>query len=157
MGTSGQRARKARPGFDNEVRVRLYDFFVAEGRPPVAAELAGALDATAAQVEAAYRRLAEAHVLTLAPGTPYVWMATPLSAVPTPFQVQAGDRNLFGNCIWDALGILAMLEEHGGVRTWCPDCGEPLALSVAGGAVSGDGIVHYSVPAARWWEDIGST
>ena len=155
MGASA--SPEPRPGFDNEVRIRLYDFFVAEGRPPVAAELAGPLDASGPEVEAAYRRLAEAHDLVLAPGGPYVWMANPLSAIPTRFQVQAGDRTYFGNCIWDALGILAMLDEHGGVRTWCPDCDEPLALSVAGGAVSGNGIVHYSVPAAKWWEDIGST
>jgi hypothetical protein len=36
-------------------------------------------------------------------------MAMPLSAIPTPFQVEVGGRHFFGNCIWDALGIVAML------------------------------------------------
>jgi hypothetical protein len=37
-------------------------------------------------------------------------MANPFSAVPTPFLVRSGDRSWYGNCIWDALGIPAMLQ-----------------------------------------------
>lgn len=126
-----------------------------EGRPPVPPEIAGAVGRPQADVEASLRRLAGAHVLVLAPGTPSVWMANPLSALPTPFRVEAGGRAWYGNCIWDALGVLAMLDAEGDVRTWCPDCGDPRVVSVRGGAVSGEGVVHYAVPAARWWDDIG--
>ena len=104
------------------------------------------------------RRLAADRLLVLAPGTPYVWMANPLSAIPTPFGVEAGGRSYFGNCIWDALGVLAMVGDAGTVRTWCPCCGERLAVEVAGDRlVDGEGVVHFERPAARWWEDIGAT
>jgi hypothetical protein len=146
-----------RPGFDDEVRMALYAFFAERERPPVPAELAEAVGASGPEVEAAFRRLADDHVVVLAPGTTSVWMANPLSAVPTRFQVEAGGRSYFGNCIWDALGAVAMFGGDGEVRTWCPDCDAPMALSVAGGSVRGEGIVHFSVPAAEWWEDIGST
>ncbi|MQB01677.1 MAG: hypothetical protein GEU78_15540 [Actinobacteria bacterium] len=101
-----------------------------------------------ASVEDSLRRLAEGHVLVLAPGTPYIWMANPLSALPTPFVAVTGRRSWFGNCIWDALGIVAMFGGTGTVSTWCPDCHERLAVSVEDNSLSsGEGVVHFAVPA----------
>jgi hypothetical protein len=143
-------------GVDTAVRLEVYRFFVDQGRPPVPAEIAGAIGMDEASVEDSFRRLADGHVLVLAPGTPYIWMANPLSAIPTPFSVEAAGRTWFGNCIWDALGVVAMLGGTGSVRTWCPDCQEGLAVSIDGNRLSsGEGIVHFAVPAARWWDDIG--
>src|SRR5438309_9146163 len=142
--------------FDAAVRLELYRFFVDQGRPPVPAEIAEALPSDQASVERSLHRLADAHVLVLAPGTPYIWMANPFSAIPTPFAVEAGGRTLYGNCIWDALGVVAVVGGTGTVRTWCPDCGERLAVSVeANRLAAGDGVVHFAVPAAHWWDDIG--
>jgi hypothetical protein len=141
---------------ERSVRLEVYRFFLADGRPPVPAEMAASLGASQRDVEDALHGLADAHVLVLAPGTPYIWMANPLSAVPTPFSAEVSGRTLFGNCIWDALGIVAMLGGTGTVRTWCPDCGEHLAVSVEGERLaSGEGVVHFAVPAANWWDDIG--
>jgi hypothetical protein len=141
---------------DTAVRLEVYRFFVDQGRPPVPAEIAEAVSMDQASVEDSLRRLADGHVLVLAPGTPYIWMANPLSAIPTPFSVEARGRNWFGNCIWDALGVVAMLRGTGSVRTWCPDCREGLVVSVDNNRLSsGEGIVHFAIPAAHWWDDIG--
>jgi len=141
---------------DTSVRLEVYRFFVARGRPPVPAEIADALDVDQASVEESLRRLADGHVLVLAPGTPYIWMANPLSAIPTPFSVEVAGRTLFGNCIWDSLGVVAMLGGTGIVRTWCPDCRDRLAVSIERNHLSsGEGVVHFAVPAAHWWDDIG--
>jgi hypothetical protein len=141
---------------DTAVRLEVYRFFVEEGRPPVPAEVAQALVTDQASVEESLRRLAEAHVLVLAPGTPYIWMANPLSAIPTPFQVEIGGRVFFANCMWDALGVIAMLGGTGLVATWCPDCQEQMSVMVADNRlVSRPGVVHFAVPAAHWWDDIG--
>jgi hypothetical protein len=143
---------------DAAVRREVYRFFVDQGRPPVAVEVAETLAADQASVEDSLRRLAEAHVVVLAPGSPYIWMANPLSAIPTPFRAEIGDRRYFGNCIWDALGVVAMLGGTGTVTAWCPDCDEQMSVRVAENRlVSGEGVVHYSVPAAHWWDDIGFT
>jgi hypothetical protein len=131
--------------------------FVDDGRPPSPDELAGSLGVPQIQIEGSLRRLADAHVLVLAPGTPYVWMANPFSAIPTPFRVRSGERRWWGSCIWDALGILAAVGVNGRVSTSCPDCAEPLEVAVEGDTVRGEGIAHYAIPAARWWDDIGST
>jgi len=136
--------------------VHLYERFVEDGRPPAVAETASALGLGEAEAAEAYRRLEEAHVIVLAPGTETVWMAAPLSAVPTPFRVVTERGPFFGNCIWDGLGTVAMLGRSGRVETTCPDCREPLVFDVRDGELEPvDAVVHYAVPAARWWEDIG--
>ena len=144
---------------DREVRLAIYRTIVDEGRPPTPAEVAGSLGVAAADVEDAYRRLADGRAIVLAPGTPYVWMANPFSAIPTPFEVTVGGRSYFGNCIWDALGIPACLHADATIRTFCPDCSEPISLEVRGDTLDAphDAAIHFAVPAARWWEDIGAT
>jgi hypothetical protein len=104
----------------------------------------------------AYRQLADAHVYVLEPGDPSrLRMANPFSAVPTSFRVTAPGRHYFGNCIWDALGIVSLVGGDGQVESSCPDCGDPLMLSVANRHLAvTEGVAHFSVPAARWWEDI---
>jgi len=136
--------------------VHLYERFVEDGRPPSVAATAAALGLGESEAAEAYRRLHEAHVIVLAPGTADVWMAAPLSAVPTPFKVETERGSFFGNCIWDGLGTVAMLGRSGRVETTCPDCREPLAFEVRDGELEPvDAVVHYVVPAARWWDDIG--
>ena len=67
----------------------------------------------------------------------------------------ADGRSYHGNCVWDALGVIAMLGSDGEVETSCADCDSPLELSVRDGALAPtDTVVHFAVPAARWWEDI---
>ena len=142
--------------FDNAVRLATYGFFADEGRAPVAAEVARGLDVLPVQVEQSFKRLHEAHVIVLAPGTPYIWMANPFSALPTPYSVTCGDKTYWANCIWDSLGIISMLAADGTVTSSCPDCGQQLRVEVAGGELkTSDYLVHYAVPAARWWDDIG--
>ena len=140
---------------DNRVRLHLYDRFVEDGRPPTAGETSEALGLSAVEAEASYRRLAEDRVIVLAPGTTTVWMASPLSAVPPTFRVESERGEFFGNCIWDGLGVVAMLGRSGRVSTWCPDCQEPLDFTVRDGELEPvEAVAHYVVPAARWWDNI---
>jgi len=151
--------RLARTVTDNEIRVELYESFVSTGNAPTAASVAARLGTSAADVEASLRRLAEGRVLVLQPGTTNLWMLNPLSAVETPFRVHAAGKRYFGNCIWDSLGIAAMLAVTAQIEARCPDCDAPLYLSVSRDAVdtSEDYVGHFAVPAARWWDDIGYT
>jgi len=124
------------------------------------AAFTAALACSAADVAAAYQQLADAHMLVLQPGTREVLMANPLSAVPTPFvvetQADAGTRSWYGNCIWDGLGVIAMLQGDGRVLASCGCCGESMTVSVDKGKVETKppGIVHFAIPARHWWDDI---
>lgn len=141
---------------DNDVRLFIYREFIAHGAPPTPASTAVALRLDESDVAAAYERLADAHVIVLRPGSRDVLMAAPLSAVPTRFRVTvANGHSLFANCIWDALGIPAMLHQDATIDATCGDCDEPLTLVVEKERLArSSGIVHFAVPAARWWEDI---
>lgn len=102
-----------------------------------------------------WRSLHEAHALVLNPATDEIRMANPFSAVPTAYRVLANDCWWYGNCAWDAFGILAALEVDGRVESSCPDCGEQYAIEVRDSTIDrSDLLFHCPVPAAHWWDDI---
>ena len=141
------------------VRLLVYQRFADTGRSPSPVEIGRAFGLPPDRAERVLKDLAtRADALVLLPGSAYVWMAEPFSAVPTSFLVGSGGHRWWGNCIWDALAILALLGLDGWVETACPDCGEELRVEVAGGrVVAGDGVVHFAVPARDWWRSIGFT
>jgi hypothetical protein len=145
-------------GLDNEVRLHVYRHFVDQGEPPTVAHVGAALDIGPEAAGAAFRRLEQDHVLVLSPGTLEIWMAHPLCAFPTPFWVTTPRGSWWGTCIWDALGIPAMLGCDGTVASSCADCGDPLPVRIRNGEIrEADGVAHFAVPAARWWDNIGHT
>ncbi len=141
--------------FDHEVRRCVYDRVMREGLPPTIAETATALSTTPDDVGASFRRLADAHVLVLQRGTDEILMSNPFSAVPTPFLVRAGDGSWYGNCVWDAMGISAMMEQDATIEASCGCCGTAMQMSIVGGSLGeASGVAHFAIPAARWWDDI---
>jgi hypothetical protein len=143
---------------DTRVRLHIYEHFLEEGSPPTTSETAVALEISHQEAEVAYRSLEAHHAIVLAPGSTNVWMANPLSAVPTPFHVQTARGSYWGNCIWDGLGVVAMLGGAGRVDTACQDCQEPLTFTIEHGALEPtEAVAHFAVPAAQWWVNIGFT
>ena len=141
-----------------EVRVHLLREAADTTRIPQPAEIAQALGRPDAEIRDALSQLAAQRVLVLAPNSGNIWIAAPFCAVPSPFRVQAAGKAYYGICVWDALGILAILGSDGVVRTACPDCSEPLQIEVSAGTLSrSDGLIHFGVPALHWWDNIGFT
>ena len=118
----------------------------ATGSPPaLTASEATALDA--------------AHAAVLDPAGA-VAFANPFATGPAPFRIKTERRVYHAICAWDALGVLAALHSDGTVQSACPDCYQPISVSVRHGALataSTDSVVHFLVPAARWYEDLGYT
>ncbi len=143
---------------DREVRVFVFRQAADTGRVPKPDEIAAGLGRPQPEVEDAIRRLAANRVWFLAPGTPNIWAANPFCAVPSNFRVDARGRTYWGICIWDALGIPAALHADATITARCGDCDQEIVLEVRGDAlVGGEGLVHFGVPAARWWDNIGYT
>ncbi len=141
--------------FDQDVRRYVYDQTMKLGLPPSIAETAAALSATGVEVEAAFRRLAEARMLVLQRDGGEVLMANPFSAVPTAFVATVDGQAYYGNCIWDVMGVAAMLGRDARIQASCGDCGTAMPLRVSDGSLDpAQGIVHFAVPAAEWWRDI---
>ena len=143
---------------DQAVRLHVFRQAADTGQVPQVDEIAAAVGSPRPEVEEAIRRLAAGRVWFLAPGTATIWAANPFCAVPSNFRVSALGRTYWGICIWDALGIPAALDTDATIVARCGDCDEELVLEVRDGALArSEGVVHFAVPAARWWENIAFT
>jgi len=141
---------------ERAVRMFVYRHFVETGRAPDVSATAAAVQIDRREVVAALRKLVAAHALVVAPASTNIWMAHPFSAVPTAYPVTARGRTYWGNCAWDAAGILALLGD-GESRTRCPDCAAALTVTVRDRRISGEGLVHFAVPPRNFWDNIGYT
>ena len=141
--------------FDTTVRLALYGEFVRTASPPTAESLAQCIHASTTDVREALERLAAGKAIVLQPQSRELLMANPLCAVPTPFRVRARGHSFFASCVWDGLGIMAMLRGDCVLDTSCGCCGEAMAIGTHdNGVVGASGIIHFAVPAKRWWENI---
>ena len=139
---------------DTKVRLHVFERVARDGTVPTVADAARSLGLSEADVEASFRRLAAGKVIVLVPGEREILMANPFAARPTDFRVSANGRQWYGNCAWDALGILSALGADGTVRTGCGDCADPLEVAVQEGSPRGDVVLHIAVRAHHWWDDI---
>jgi DNA-binding GntR family transcriptional regulator len=146
---------RATTQLDALLRRQIYEVALHRGSPPLVAELAQAADATAAIVRDALARLAAARIVVLQPVSGEILMAPPFSSVPTSFLVRTARHTAFANCAWDALGISAMMRVAAHIDSACGCCGERLTVETRmDGPPAGTSIIHFSVPARQWWDDI---
>ena len=147
---------------DRTVRWLVYRYFEETTRAPELRRLARLAEASVADTAASLRRLHDAHVLVLHPGgperEPRVWMAHPFSDVPTPYVVDVRERLYSAACAWDALALPALLGGDAEIRARNPSSGDPMHLEVKAGELRPTTtFMHFVVPAARFWDDIGFT
>jgi hypothetical protein len=144
--------------FLQELRLYIYAQFVETSAAPSAADCARQFACPLPDIEAALQSLAAARMIVLRPASTTIWMAMPFSNMQTAFTVIAGGRAYYAPCAWDAFGIPAALGVDARIFTTCADCGGALERKVAGGTLTETrGLVHFAVPARRWWEDVGLT
>ncbi|MDQ3685267.1 MAG: alkylmercury lyase family protein [Acidobacteriota bacterium] len=148
-------AEQEKIAFDKVVRSHVYDYVMREGLPPTIAETSSALSKSLDEVRDSLQHLADGHILVLQKESGEILMANPFSAVPTPFLVKAGGRSYYGNCIWDVMGIPAMLKQDAAIGASCGCCSTAMNLNVTNGSLGqARGIAHFAIPAAHWWDDI---
>jgi Alkylmercury lyase len=139
---------------DRRVRAFIFDGLMTSGTAPTIDETAARFGAKRAAVLASFQRLADARMVILQTSGE-VMAANPFANVWTPFLVESGERRYTAMCVWDALGIPAMLKANATIRTTCGDCNDAIDLAVEDGALKDlDAVVHFAVPAKRWWENI---
>ncbi len=139
--------------FERQVRATVIQTLRDAGEAPSAAAIGGLLGVDTSRVSAALHALAAEHRLVLVSGTDAVMMAHPFSGVASDFVVTIGERTWFANCVWDGLSILALLGD-GTLETHSPTTGEPITLTARRGVAEGGAVVHFPVPARRFWDDI---
>ena len=141
--------------FDTKTKLAIYGYFAENGRRPSPEEIANLTGSDISNVLGAYARLRAQRVLALEADGSSIRMAPPFSGVPTQHSVVVGGKQYFGNCAWDALGIVAALHQPGEVHSCCEQSGEPLHLKVSlNGPEPSTWLFHCLVPASKWWDDI---
>ena len=139
---------------DLELRRLVYDKLIGGGTVPSISALVSATKASDKNVRDALSRLSDAHMFVLQRNGE-ILMANPFSAVPTPFLVSIGQSSWYGNCIWDAMGVAVMLHGKARIETSCGCCGTAMTLLAPDDCTDDDErVVHFSLPAVRWWDDI---
>ena len=140
---------------DRIIRLQVYEEILRTQEAPTPAVLASHVNLPVDQVVDSLRRLGEGRALVLQPGGMRILMAQPFSTVPSGFEVETSRGTFWAPCAWDALAIPGMLGTGARIRSRCEDCGEEIRLEVRDGAIRSAGeLVHFAVPAARWWDDI---
>src|SRR3990170_4379002 len=142
--------------FDTAVKLTIYETIARTTKTPSSLAVANALGAPVEEVEAAFERLHKKRLLVPEPGNPsLIRMAPPFSGIETPFRVKVRDKSYYANCVWDALGVPAALHADAVVDASDGHSGEPITLEVRNGRpVPQACVIHFAVPAARWWDDI---
>lgn len=147
------KVRKRLP-LEDRLRAFIYRHFLTKGGPPTLAEMAAQLSHPLRDIRAALQRLAQTHAFVTQENGE-LWRAAPFSAIPTPFPVEVGKDSWYGNCIWDALGIPAMLHKDGRVLASCGCCNYAMPLTIKNGSLQQkEGTIHIAVPARQWYDDI---
>jgi hypothetical protein len=140
--------------FDKAVRFQIYNYFVEKGSAPSISLIAEELNSPASEVRNSYQRLVEGRALVLQ-SNDEILMAEPFSAVLTAFQVFVGEQWWWGNCIWDALGIIAMLDRDGYLISSCGCCSHAMRLDIKDRSLlDSSGIIHFALPVKDWWKNI---
>ncbi len=147
--------KESKDALDAEVRNYVYDTVMKTGKIPTLSETAVALSTTEDLVRSSFNRLSDGHILVLQKGVGEILMANPFSAVPTPFLVKTEGYSYYGNCIWDAMGVPAMLNRDAVIETSCGCCSTAMKVEIKNGEIiDPKGIAHFAIPATRWWDDI---
>jgi hypothetical protein len=139
--------------------VYIYDQLLAEGTPPTSSDIAAHFGTTPDRALGALNKLNVGKTVLLNPRTGEIWMAGPFSAVATPYEVSADGVRWWANCAWDMLGIPVVADRRVHIDASCTDCGEPMSFDVdpRQPTLDVEGVVHFLLPARRWYEDIGFT
>lgn len=142
--------------FNTQVKLQIYQTVAESGKVPASSEVALAVGKSVEEVEAAFEDLTQKRLLVLEPGSRgNIRMAPPFSGIETPFRVVVQNQTYFANCVWDALGVPAALQQDGEVFTADAQTGVAMSVAVRDGRpVPEPCAIHFAVPASQWWDDI---
>jgi hypothetical protein len=136
----------------------VYQHILSVGRPPRAVEIGDRFDVSAAEAKRRLAALNFGKTVLIHPDTGEIWMAGPFAASETSYKVIGQRVSWWANCAWDMLGIVAIVNDDVQISARCTDCLDPLTIPASPDrGVSSEWVVHFLLPARRWYDDIGYT
>ena len=140
------------------LRVFIYDEILARGKPPSSAVIGARFDTSPVEARQALAGLKIGKTVLVDPRSGEIWMAGPFSAVPSAYRVVSGARAWWANCAWDMFGVSMIASARAQIETRCTDCAEAMTIACDPAVEPSDeAVVHFLMPASRWYDDIGFT
>ncbi|MFQ5837622.1 MAG: alkylmercury lyase family protein [Thermoplasmata archaeon] len=144
------------------VRKFVYDYFAEQCRAPHMEEIMRKFEISKQEATIALDSLQRGRFLYRLQGTQRILMAWPFSNMATPFLVKTeSGKSYYANCAWDSIGIHVLLRQPIQIKAYCFHCGDLIELSLSNERVvkkePADVLVHFSKPAAQWFDDVVDT
>ncbi|MCB1742182.1 MAG: hypothetical protein KDK91_17545 [Gammaproteobacteria bacterium] len=140
------------------LRASIYVLAARHGRLPDVAALSAASKLPPDQVTSALRRLHAERLLVIDPVDARIVMAHPLAGFQSRYRFESGDKCFDAPCAWDVLALPSLLDRAGTVHAfWAEDGQAWQARADAQRLDAPAGVVHFSVTAQGFWDDIGFT
>jgi hypothetical protein len=144
---------------DDALRIFVYDRLVSAGHAPTSREIGAHFDLSPEDARARLAGLKIGKTVLVNPTTHEIWMAGPFAAAKSAYRLSDGKTTWWANCAWDMFGVAMIVGRPMTAETSCPDCAERVAIECDPDhpPVEGQAVVHFLLPARRWYEDIGFT
>ena len=146
------------------IRHFVYAHFADATHPPSLDETATHFNISTEEAREYYKELHNRHAFFLEPETLTIRMANPFSGIPTDFKVHANGKTYYANCAWDMLGIPVALHTNAVIEADCAESNETVQLEIRDGQImksrseakwtNYDLLIHFSLPFARWYDDL---
>ena len=140
------------------LRVFVYDEVLARGKPPSLSSIASHFAVSPSDAGGALANLKIGKTILVDPTSGEIWMAGPFAAMESPYRVVGDRQSWWANCAWDMIGVAMIANEPVNIESRCTECGEPMTIRCDPTAPpTSEAVVHFLVPARRWYDDIGFT
>jgi Alkylmercury lyase len=140
-----------------ELRRFVYDEILATGHPPRAERIGREFGTDRQSAVQALRGLDVGKTVLVHPTTGEIWMAGPFSAGRTTYEIIGAKQRWWANCAWDMFGVAVIVNEPVRFEATCAHCDEQFTITGDPAQVATDWLIHFLVPARRWYDDIGFT
>ncbi|MEM7371751.1 MAG: alkylmercury lyase family protein [Bacteroidota bacterium] len=141
--------------FQDRLRYYINRFIFEHGFAPSVAELAGIDNCSEKEVQHGLEELVANHAIVLHPGSHKIWVAHPFALFPTLFWVESEHQSWYGNCSWCSFGVAALVGDKVRIHTKLNGTIDPLIIHIREGNVQeAELVVHFPVPAKRFWDNV---
>jgi hypothetical protein len=148
------------PPMTNEtLRVFIYDHTIHRGTVPSSLEIGEHFGMVPGEVRSRLASLDLGKIVVTRPRTGEIWMAGPFAAGPTQYRLSDGTMNWYANCAWAMFGITMFVGRPLLAEAPCADCGERVTVECDPNHPPSESqaVVHFLVPARKWYDDLGFT
>jgi hypothetical protein len=144
---------------DESIRIFIYETLVASGHAPTSGEIGAHFGVPASEVRARLAALKVGKTVLVHPRSGEIWMAGPFAASKSAYELTDGATTWWANCAWDMFGVAMIVGRRLVARTACGDCGVEMFVDCDPHQPppASESVVHFLLPARRWYDDIGLT